>query len=81
MRVLAVLLVCVAGCRGAADAIHHAGGSDPVLCYKPKGFLQACRDGRGVLWICDDQSPVECMRVDEPAKIFAVQAVTPEHAP
>lgn len=73
--VAAALTACVPG--SPQDAVVKAGGTEPVICYKRR-FLSACRDGRGDLWICDSQAPVECMLADAPAKLFAVPGVQPE---
>lgn len=57
------------------------GGKAPIICYRPHKYLSACRDARGLFWICDKGCPVECMRVDAPSRVFSVVPLLPEKAP
>lgn len=71
--ILVVLFAC--GPATPADGVRARGGVDPIICYRTTANLNACRDGVGTFWVCDSRSPVECMRAEEPAKVFAL----PEH--
>lgn len=77
---LAIIIIITSGCSlsSPVDAIHNNGGHNPIICYRPHRFLQACRDAGGTFWICDGSAPVECMRADEPARLFSVPGALAE---
>lgn len=85
MRRFVMAILVVSGCSPASpsDAIHKAGGKDPIICYQPRGrgYLSACRDANGRFWICDANPPIDCMTPDEPATLFAVPNTQPEKVP
>ena len=71
-RVVALLLLAACGPSTAAEGVRASGGVDPVICYKVNSGLSACRDGVGSFWICTVSVPINCVRAEEPAKVFAL---------
>ena len=73
-RVVVVVLLALAACgpSTAAEGVRASGGVDPVICYRVNKGLSACRDGVGSFWVCDAVAPIDCVRAEEPAKVFAL---------
>lgn len=72
MRFSVLLAICI-GCVSPESAVRSDNGKDLVICVPHGKTLSACRDGVGRFWICETIQNAECIRVDQPAKDFAVR--------